>query len=320
MEHIEEAGIHSGDSSCTLPPITLSDNQIVEICAATEALAAALDVRGLINVQFAYASGQLYVLEANPRASRTVPFVSKATSTQLAKAATHILMGRSIAEIKQTGVLPRTDGRFGDDLALIAVKEAVLPFRRFGTPEGRYVDSLLGPEMRSTGEVMGLAADFPTAFAKAQAGANCALPLTGTVFVSVADRDKSQIVLPIRRLVQLGYRILATAGTAKVLAKHGISCERVAKESESDRDRSIVDMIVAGEVDVVVNTPSGTDARADGYAIRAATTAADKSLFTTVAQLSAVIGSFEVVRAGPFEVMTLQEVAARRALNRMDAN
>jgi carbamoyl-phosphate synthase large subunit len=316
MEHIEEAGIHSGDSSCTLPPITLSDSQISEICAATEALAAALEVRGLINVQFAYAAGQLYVLEANPRASRTVPFVSKAFSTQLAKAATHLMIGKSIADLTTMGILPDRDGRFGDDLSLIAVKEAVLPFRRFGTLEGRYVDSLLGPEMRSTGEVMGLAADFPTAFAKAQAGANCALPLTGTVFVSVADRDKSQIVLPVRRLVQLGYRILATAGTAKVLAKHGIGCEKVSKDSESLGGRSIVDMIVDGEVDVVVNTPSGTNARADGYAIRAATTAADKSLFTTVAQLSAVIGSFEVVRSGPFEVMTLQEVAAQRVLAR----
>ena len=251
-------------------------------------------------------------MEANPRASRTVPFVSKALSIQMAKAATLIMVGRSIADLKAAAILPAIDGRHGGG-QLIAVKEAVLPFRRFGTLEGRYVDSLLGPEMRSTGEVMGLAPDFPTAFAKAQAGANCALPLTGTVFVSVADRDKSQIVLPIRRLVQLGYRILATDGTAKVLARHGISCERVAKESEAGGGTSIVDMIVNGEVDVVINTPSGTDARADGYAIRAATTAADKSLFTTVAQLSAVIGSFEVVRAGPFEVTSLQEVAVQRA-------
>ena len=194
----------------------------------------------------------------------------------------------------------------------MAVKEAVLPFKRFATPEGRYVDSVLGPEMRSTGEVMGIDESFPMAFAKAQAGAFTALPLSGTIFISVADRDKPQVILPTRRLVQLGYRILATDGTAKLLMRHGIEVTRVSKHSDADSDRTIIDMIDAGEVDVIVNTPTGAAARADGYEIRAAATAANTSLFTTVAQLNAVIGSFEAIRERPFSVKTLQQHALER--------
>ncbi len=313
MEHIEEAGIHSGDSSCTLPPITLSDSQIHRVAEATERIAKGLNVRGLLNVQFALAADVLYVLEANPRASRTVPFVSKALGITLAKAAALVMAGTTIAEIVGAGGLPSVDGKDLPAGTPISVKEAVLPFKRFATSDGRFVDSLLGPEMRSTGEVMGIDSDFPTAFAKSQAAAGSALPISGTVFVSVADRDKPQALLPVRRLAQLGYRILATSGTAKLLARHGIKAEAVVKHSEATSGvRSIVDMITDNEVDVVVNTPSGANARVDGYEIRAATTAADKPIFTTVAQLSAAIGSFEVVREGAFRVKSLQEHALDR--------
>jgi len=316
MEHIEEAGIHSGDSSCTLPPITLSASQIERVRAATEKIAEGIGVRGLINVQFAMANDVLYVLEANPRASRTVPFVSKALGITLAKAASLVMAGNSIESLIEAGHLPRRDGTYIPAGAAISVKEAVLPFKRFATKDGRYVDSLLGPEMRSTGEVMGIDVDFPTAFAKSQAAAGSALPTSGTIFISVADRDKPQLVLPVRRLEQLGYKIIATSGTAEILLRHGIRVGVVRKHSQDlavAEGPSIVELITAGKVDVVVNTPSGSNARKDGYEIRAATTAADKAIFTTIAQLSAAIGSFEVVKAGPFKVKTLQEHARERA-------
>ncbi len=314
MEHIEEAGIHSGDSSCTLPPITLSENQVKRVVEATRIIAEGLNVVGLLNVQFALASDVLYVLEANPRASRTVPFVSKALGITLAKAAARVMAGQSIRDLIDAGHLPASDGSHFPVGTPISVKEAVLPFKRFATKDGRFVDSLLGPEMRSTGEVMGIDKDFPTAFAKAQAGSGSALPTSGTVFVSVADRDKPQLLLPVRRLAQLGYRILATKGTASMLTRHGIQAHSVIKHStKQPGETSIVDMITAGDVDVVVNTPSGADARVDGYEIRAATTAADKPIFTTVAQLSAAIGSFEVVREGRFRVKPLQEYALERS-------
>ena len=315
MEHIEEAGIHSGDSSCTLPPITLSDTQINRVVEATEKIARGLRVRGLLNVQFALASDVLYVLEANPRASRTVPFVSKALGIALAKAAALVMVGRKITDLIEARLLPATDGAHLPANTPVSVKEAVLPFKRFATKEGRFVDSLLGPEMRSTGEVMGIDTNFPSAFAKSQAAAGSSLPLAGTVFISVADRDKPQIVLPVRRLAQLGYRILATEGTSKMLRRHGIESQTVAKYSQARGERSIVEMITSGEVDVVVNTPSGADARSDGYEIRAATTAADKPIFTTVAQLSAAIGSFEIIREKKFSVKSLQEHAKFRFEN-----
>ena len=315
MEHIEEAGIHSGDSSCTLPPITLSESQIARVREATEKIAKGIGVRGLLNVQFALAADVLYVLEANPRASRTVPFVSKALGITLAKAAALVMVGKSIAELKSEGHLPNLDGTYIPANSPISVKEAVLPFKRFATSDGRYVDSLLGPEMRSTGEVMGIDVDFPKAFAKSQAAAGSSLPTKGRIFISVADRDKPQMLLPVRRLEQLGYEILATAGTAQILQRHGISARAVRKHSQGSsatEGPTIVEMITAGEVDVVVNTPTGSSARKDGYEIRAATTAADKPIFTTLAQLSCAIGSFEAVIAGPFEVKSLQEHASDR--------
>ena len=314
MEHIEEAGIHSGDSSCTLPPVTMSATQIARVREATLAIAKGVGVRGLLNVQFALASDVLYVLEANPRASRTVPFVSKALGITLAKAASRVMVGESIADLIKQGALPAKDGTYIPAGSSIAVKEAVLPFKRFATKDGRFVDSLLGPEMRSTGEVMGMDVDFPRAFAKSQSAAGSALPTSGSIFVSVADRDKPHLVLPVRRLQQLGYRVLATGGTAAMLERHGIEVQVVRKHSDPDLngEPSIVDLITNGEVDVVVNTPSGSHARKDGYEIRAATTAADKAIFTTIAQLSAAIGSFESVIAGPFDVRSLQEHAEDR--------
>jgi carbamoyl-phosphate synthase large subunit len=317
MEHIEEAGIHSGDSSCTLPPITLSNAQIDRVREATEKIAKGIGVKGLLNVQFALAHDVLYVLEANPRASRTVPFVSKALGITLAKAAALVMVGKTIPELIAGGHLPPTDGTHIPETTAISVKEAVLPFKRFATKEGRFVDSLLGPEMRSTGEVMGIDVDFPTAFAKSQAAAGSALPTSGKIFISVADRDKHQVILPVRRLFQLGYEILATAGTASILKRHGIPVRIVRKHSGDDQapaGPTIVDLILNGEVDVVVNTPSGSSARKDGYEIRAATTAADAPIFTTIAQLSAAIGSFETVIAGDFKVRSLQEHAEDRRL------
>ena len=314
MEHIEEAGIHSGDSSCTLPPVTMSEAQIARVVEATHAIAKGIGVRGLLNVQFALANDVLYVLEANPRASRTVPFVSKALGITLAKAASRVMVGESIASLIADGALPAKDGTYIPAGSAISVKEAVLPFKRFATKDGRFVDSLLGPEMRSTGEVMGIDVDFPRAFAKSQAAAGSALPKSGSVFVSVADRDKPHLVLPVRRLQQLGYKVLATSGTAAILARHGIEVQVVRKHTDPDsiEGPSIVDLINDGKVDVVVNTPSGSHARKDGYEIRAATTAADKAIFTTIAQLSAAIGSFEAVLAGPFSVKSLQEHALDR--------
>ncbi len=312
MEHIEEAGIHSGDSACVLPAVSLSDRQIDRIRRSTQAIAQGVGVRGLLNVQYAVASDVLYVLEANPRASRTVPFVSKATGVPLAKAAARLMAGESIAQLRAGGLLPA--GGDGGDLPLdapIAVKEAVLPFRRFRTTAGAVVETILGPEMRSTGEVMGIDQDFPLAFAKSQAAAYGGLPTSGRVFLSVADQDKREIVLPARRLADLGFEILATAGTASVLRRSGIPSRLVRKFSDGrgpDDEPTIVDLIVAGEVDMVVNTPSGAGARADGYEIRAATTAADKPIVTTTQELAAAIQGIEAVLAGPFAVASLQEL------------
>jgi carbamoyl-phosphate synthase large subunit len=293
----------------------LSTGQIARVREATEKIAKGIGVRGLINVQFAIAADVLYVLEANPRASRTVPFVSKALGITLAKAASLVMVGTTIRELISGGHLPPLDGTFIPDGAPISVKEAVLPFKRFATPDGRYVDSLLGPEMRSTGEVMGIDVDFPRAFAKSQAAAGSALPTSGKIFFSVADRDKPQMLLAVRRLDQLGYEILATEGTAQILRRHGVHTTTVRKHSQGSSPTegpTIVELITDGKVDVVVNTPTGSAARKDGYEIRAATTAADKPIFTTLAQLSSAIGSFEAVINGPFDVKSLQEHAAER--------
>lgn len=311
LEHIEEAGIHSGDSSCSLPAMGLGRSQLLEIRDATQRIAEGLDVRGPINVQFAYGAGVLHVIEANPRASRTVPFVAKALGTPIAKANARVLAGSTIAELRAEGLLPERDGTILPIDAPVAVKEAVLPFRRFRTADGRMVDSLLGPEMRSTGEVMGIDRDFPTAFAKSQAAAYGGLPLAGTVFVSLSDRDKRQAVLPVHRLHQLGFRIVATEGTAEVLARNGIRVETVRKHSDAGVEPSIVDLIDAGEIDIIINTPTGGTARADGYEIRASAVAADKALFTTVSQLGAAVTAIEAAREA-FEVTSLQEYHARR--------
>ncbi|BDZ46976.1 hypothetical protein GCM10025866_28850 [Naasia aerilata] len=315
MEHIEEAGIHSGDSSCTLPPVTLGRGQLQAVRDATLAIAQGIGVRGLLNVQFAIGAGVLYVLEANPRASRTVPFVSKALGIPLAKAASLLMVGETVESLLASGMLPERDGSDVPADSPVAVKEAVLPFKRFRTPEGKIVDTLLGPEMRSTGEVMGIDRDFPRAFAKSQEAAYGGMPLEGSVFVSVADRDKRSIILPVLWLKQLGYSILATEGTAEVLRRNGIEARVVHKHSERaglEGAPTIVDLIEQSDVDIVINTPSGGTARADGYEIRAAAVAGDKPLFTTIAQLSAAVASVEAIRAG-FEVTSLQEYADQRA-------
>jgi carbamoyl-phosphate synthase large subunit len=317
MEHIEEAGIHSGDSACTLPPVSLGRSEIDRVRIATLAIAEGVGVRGLLNVQFAISAGVLHVIEANPRASRTVPFVSKALGIPLAKAAARVMTGTSIAELKAEGLLPLIDGSRVPLDSPVSVKEAVLPFKRFRTKDGQTVDSVLGPEMRSTGEVMGIDRDFPRAFAKSQEAAYGGMPLSGTVFISVADSDKRAVILPAHRLQELGFTLVATEGTAEILARNGIAVEVVNKYSETQDsgERNIVDLINAGEIDIVVNTPSGRSARADGYEIRAAAVTADKALFTTIAVLGAAVSAMDAVRAG-YDVKSLQEYAADRAARR----
>ncbi|MBN9208920.1 MAG: carbamoyl-phosphate synthase large subunit [Microbacterium ginsengisoli] len=314
MEHLEEAGIHSGDSSCTLPPVSLGRTEIDRVRDATLAIARGVGVRGLLNVQFAISAGVLYVIEANPRASRTVPFVSKALGIPLAKAAARIMAGASIADLKSEGLLPAQDGSRVPLDAPVAVKEAVLPFKRFRTRDGQTVDSVLGPEMRSTGEVMGIDRDFPTAFAKSQDAAYGGMPLEGTVFISVADADKRAVILPAHRLQELGFALVATEGTAEILARNGIRVEVVEKYSATQEsgEQNIVDLINDGRIDMIVNTPSGGLARADGYEIRAAAVAADKALFTTIAVLGAAVSAMPALREG-FAVKSLQEYAADRA-------
>jgi carbamoyl-phosphate synthase large subunit len=310
MEHLEEAGIHSGDSACTLPPVGLGRAEIQGVVDATEKIARGIGVQGLLNVQFAIGAGVLYVLEANPRASRTVPFVSKALGIPLAKAASRIMTGTTVAELVAEGMLPERDGAFVPAQSPVAVKEAVLPFRRFRTREGQVVDSVLSPEMRSTGEVMGIDRDFPRAFLKSQDAAYGGLPTSGTVFVSVADTDKRAIVLPVHRLQQLGFTIIATEGTAEILRRNGIEVGIVGKYSQGGE--SVVDLLATGEVDIVINTPSGAAGRADGYEIRAATVAADKPLFTTIAQIGAAVAAIETI-GSPLNVRSLQDYALERA-------
>ncbi|MDO4609430.1 carbamoyl-phosphate synthase large subunit [Corynebacterium sp.] len=314
MEHIEEAGIHSGDSACALPPMTLGEDTIDLVRRSTAALAHGIGVRGLMNVQYALKDDSLYVIEANPRASRTVPFVSKATSVPLAKAASRVMMGASIAELRAEGMLP--DGVDGGSLPLdapIAVKEAVLPFNRFRSPDGRQMDSLLSPEMKSTGEVMGLAGDFGQAYAKSQAGSYGELPSEGTIFVSLANRYKRTLVFPIQRLALMGFRILATRGTAGMLRRNGIECEVVNKFTadgpEVEGEPTIVDAIRAGEVDLIVNTPGGTaGSRQDGYEIRAAAVAMGVPCVTTVQGAIAAVQGIEAVRDNETDVHPLQDL------------
>ncbi|MDT9408936.1 carbamoyl-phosphate synthase large subunit [Corynebacterium rouxii] len=318
MEHIEEAGIHSGDSACALPPMTLGAEDIENVRRSTEALAHGIGVKGLINVQYALKDDILYVIEANPRASRTVPFVSKATGVHLAKAAARIMTGATIPELQAEGMIPTGyDGGSLPENAPIAVKEAVLPFNRFRRPDGTMLDTLLSPEMKSTGEVMGLADNFGAAYAKAEQAAFGALPTEGTVFVSVANRDKRTLIFPIQRLASLGFRVLATSGTAGMLRRNGIECEVVLKQTQvqearqngTEGQRSVVDMIKAGEVDLILNTPAGSSgARHDGYQIRAAAVNVGVPLVTTVQGVTAAVQGIEALRAGELSVRALQEL------------
>ncbi|KWT63600.1 carbamoyl phosphate synthase large subunit [Streptomyces albus subsp. albus] len=313
MEHIEEAGIHSGDSACALPPITLGGYDIKRLRASTEAIAKGVGVRGLINIQFAMAGDILYVLEANPRASRTVPFTSKATAVPLAKAAARISLGATIAELRAEGMLPKSGD--GGTLPLdspISVKEAVMPWSRFRDVTGQGVDTVLGPEMRSTGEVMGIDSVFGTAYAKSQSGAYGALPTKGRAFVSVANRDKRAMIFPARELVAHGFELLATSGTAEVLRRNGINATVVRKKSEGEGpngEKTIVQLIHDGEVDLIVNTPYGTGGRLDGYDIRTAAVARAVPCLTTVQALAAAVQGIEAMSRGDVGVRSLQEHA-----------
>jgi carbamoyl-phosphate synthase large subunit len=318
MEHIEEAGIHSGDSACVLPPIGLGESDLATVRASTEAIAREIGVRGLLNVQYALKNDVLYVLEANPRASRTAPFVSKATAVPLAKAAARIMLGASIAQLRAEGLLlTHGDGGELPADAPVAVKEAVLPFHRFRTPEGQGVDSLLGPEMKSTGEVMGIDAAFGQAFAKSQAAAYGSLPTSGRVFVSVANRDKRAMVFPAKRLADLGFEILATRGTANTLRRNGIPCTVVRKHFEGLDN--IVDRINAGDVDMIINTPYGNPGpRVDGYEIRTAAVSRGIPCITTVQGAAAAVQGIEALIRNDIIVRPLQALhAALRATTPM---
>ncbi|MEP6979979.1 MAG: carbamoyl-phosphate synthase large subunit [Nakamurella sp.] len=310
MEHIEEAGVHSGDSACVLPPITLGRSDIDKVRLYTERIALDGGVRGLLNVQYALKGETLYVLEANPRASRTVPFSSKATAVPLAKAAARIMTGSTIAELRAEGMLMTVgDGGTLPAGAPVAVKEAVMPFHRFRRPDGTGVDTILGPEMRSTGEVMGIDAAFGPAFAKSQAGSYGSLPLKGTVFVSVANRDKRSMIFPIKRLADIGFTVVATAGTAEMLRRNGMQVQVVRKHFEGDGN--VVEMIRAGEIDLVINTPYGqSGTRIDGFEIRTAAVSADIPCITTVAGAAAAIQGIEAMVRGNVGVASLQNLQA----------
>jgi carbamoyl-phosphate synthase large subunit len=311
MEHIEEAGIHSGDSACALPPITLGKADLERIRISTEAIARGVGVRGLLNVQYALKDDVLYVLEANPRASRTVPFVSKATAVQVAKAAARIMLGTTVAELRAEGILPADgDGGTLPYDAPISVKEAVLPFGRF-----RGVDTLLGPEMKSTGEVMGIDAVFGTAFAKSQSAAYGSLPTKGRVFVSVANRDKRAMLFPVKRLADLGFEIVATEGTADVLRRNGVDATVVGKHSHGLGD-DVVPMIMAGSIDLIFNTPFGVGTRVDGYEIRTAAVMQGVPCITTIQGAAACVQGIEALVRGDIGVTSLQEHHARLTAGR----
>jgi len=297
MEHVEEAGVHSGDSACALPPYSLDPDTVAVLEDHVRRIAEALEVVGLVNVQFAVRDGQVFVIEANPRASRTVPFVAKATSVPLVKVASRVMLGATLAELRDEGLL--VEPVTGDH---VAVKEAVLPFNRF--PDA---DRVLGPEMRSTGEVMGIDRSFGLAFAKSQIAAGERLPERGRVFFSLADRDKEPGVRAARRYVDLGFTIAATAGTADALEAAGVAVERrVAKLGDGSGDDTVLDLIEAGEIQLVVNSPKGRGPRADGGYIRAAAGVAEIPLLTTAAAaLAAAEGMADWARL-PLEVKSLQ--------------
>jgi carbamoyl-phosphate synthase large subunit len=289
MEHIEEAGIHSGDSACSLPPYSLPAKIIAEIERQTEAMAKALQVVGLMNVQYAVKDGEVYVLEVNPRASRTVPFVAKATGQPIAKFAARLMAGESLKSL----AIKKNKGKH------VAVKEAVFPFARFPG-----VDVILGPEMRSTGEVMGLDLDFGRAFAKSQLGAGSKVPVEGSVFVSVKDSDKAALVKPVKRLVELGFKVVATGGTADFLAKHGIAALRVNKVLEGRPH--IVDLMKDGKIQLVFNTVDGAVALTDSFTLRRAALMNKIAYYTTVAGAKASVEGIAAMQAGDLDVAPLQ--------------
>jgi carbamoyl-phosphate synthase large subunit len=290
MQHVEEAGVHSGDSSCVLPAPSLTTAETAEIHAIVRELGTALGVVGLLNVQLAVADGHVYVLEVNPRASRTVPFASKATGVNLVEGACRLAAGATLSDLDLSG------GQTPD----VSVKAAVLPFSRFPGS-----DPVLGPEMRSTGEVMATAADFPTAFAKAERAAGRPLPTKGTVFLSVRDADKPAAVAVAAALAALGFRLLATGGTAHALAAAGLAVERVRKVSERGEAATVVDLIRRGRCDLVVNTPQGSGARSDGYLIREAALVARVPCITTLSGAQAAIHA--IANARSEDALSLQE-------------
>ncbi|MCB0860440.1 MAG: carbamoyl-phosphate synthase large subunit, partial [Solirubrobacterales bacterium] len=294
MQHVEEAGVHSGDSACVIPPMSIGQETIDEIKQATEAIALELGVVGLINIQYAVAAGELYVIEANPRASRTVPFVSKAIGIPLAKVATRIMLGQKLSEQD----LPEFNGDH------VSVKEAVLPFSRF-----QGADSVLGPEMKSTGEVIGIGPDFPTAFGKAQAAAGVSLPESGTVFISVTDTDKAAATQLAAQLHDLGFEILATEGTSQAISRMGTPVKAINKIAEGSPH--VVDMIEERHCDLVINTPTGSGARADGYEIRSAAIRHGIPSVTTLTGASAAVRAMAARANGYGEVMSLQELHVR---------
>jgi carbamoyl-phosphate synthase large subunit len=293
MQHVEEAGVHSGDSACVIPAMSLGPEMLEQVERATEAIALRLGVVGLINIQFAvYGDEELYVIEANPRASRTVPFVSKAIGVPLAKLACRLMLGESLADVGFEGApAPRH----------VSVKEAVMPFGRF--PRS---DALLGPEMKSTGEVMGVAADYPAAFGKAQAAAGAELPQSGAVFISVTDGDKSAATQLAASFHDMGFRVLATGGTAQAIRRMGVPVERIRKLSEGSPN--VVERIESGEVDLVINTPTGSGARADGYEIRRAAIGRGVPCITTMSGASAAQRAIRASRSGETDVISLQEL------------
>jgi carbamoyl-phosphate synthase large subunit len=290
MQHVEEAGVHSGDSSCVLPAVSLDPETLAAVEETVRRLAPALGVVGLVNVQLALLDGQLYVLEANPRASRTVPFASKAIGINLVDAACRLAAGAKVADLDLTG------GRRGH----VSVKAAVFPFARFPG-----ADSILGPEMRSTGEVMASAADFPTAFAKAERAAGRPLPESGTAFLSVCDADKGAAAEVGKRLAALGFELCATSGTARALAAAGLPVTHVRKVAEEGSGPTIVDLVRRGRCDLVVNTPAGRGARSDGYLIREAAILARVPCMTTLAGAFAAVEA--IARARREDALSLQE-------------
>lgn len=309
MEHIEEAGIHSGDSACVIPAQSLPTNALEEIFAASQTLAKAIGVVGLLNIQFAYSKGELFVIEANPRASRTVPFVSKATNVPIAKVAALIAGGKSISSLRDEQLLPISE--IGVPRG-VSVKEAVLPWNRFRRLDGKNVDSVLGPEMKSTGEVMGISAEFGAAFAKSQIAAFGPLPVEGKIFISLADKDKAPSINSIRELVSFGFEILSTSGTRELLLKEGIPSTLITKHSErEDNEESAVDLISSGTLKLVVNTPFGRDARNDGWLIRSAAVAKGIPCITTIAGLKAAVQGIRSLRRERIDARSLQDWASK---------